>query len=79
MQGMGKSDIEEIGETLHALANPGLKPRELLRAVRERHPKASKKTIVRAAFYSIIASSGRDPEKAETLHNFALSERGGDD
>jgi hypothetical protein len=73
---MGKSDIEEIGETLHALANPKLKPRELLKAVRETHPQASKKTIVRAAFYSIIANSEPDPEKAKTLHNFALSERG---
>jgi hypothetical protein len=76
---MGKSDIEEIGETLHALASPQQKPKDLLRAVRERHPKASKKTIVRAAFYSIIANSGRDPEKAQALHNFAIVERGGED
>ena len=76
---MGKSDIEEIGETLHRLANPKLKPKELLKAVRERHPKASKKTIVRAAFYSIIANSEPDPEKAQALHNFALGERGGED
>jgi hypothetical protein len=74
---MGKSDIEEIGETLNRLANPKLKPKELLKAVRDHHPKASKKTIVRAAFYSIIANSGGDPETAKTLHNFALSERGG--
>jgi hypothetical protein len=76
---MAKSDIEEIGETLQQLANPKLKPKELLKAVRERHPKASKKTIVRAAFYSIITLSERDPEKTKALHNFALTERGGGD
>lgn len=76
---MAKSDIEEIGETLQALANPGLKPKDLLRAVREKHPKASKKTIVRAAFYSIIAYSERDPDKTQALHNFAIVERGGTD
>lgn len=76
---MGKSDIEEIGETLHRLANPKLKPKELLKAVREHHPKASKKTIVRAAFYRIIANSEPDLEKAKTLHDFAISERGGQD
>jgi hypothetical protein len=76
---MAKSDIEEIGETLHALATPGLKPKDLLKAVREKHPKASKKTIVRAAFYSIIANSERDePAKAQALHNFAIAERGSD-
>ena len=76
---MGKSDIEEIGETLHKLANPKQKPKDLLQAVREQHPKASKKTIVRAAFYSIIANSEPDLEKTEALHNFAIVERGGED
>ena len=74
---MAKSDLEEIGNTLNALAQPKMTPKELLKAVRSRHPKASRKTIVRAAFYNIIVTSGQDGEKARNLQNFALAERGG--
>lgn len=75
---MAKTEIEEIGETLTSLAKPAMKPRDLLKAVRRTHPKASRKTIVRAAFYSLIANAGKDPERDRQLQDFALSERGED-
>lgn len=75
---MAPREIEEIGATLHSLASPKMSPKELLKAVRERHPKASKKAIVRAAFYSIIANAGADPEKDQNLQAFAIAERGGE-
>jgi hypothetical protein len=74
---MAKSEIEEIGDALPRLATPDMSVKELLRAVRERFPKASKKTIVRAAFYSVIANTGSeaDVETARRLQDFALKER----
>lgn len=76
---MGEKSIEEISATLHRLAKPKSTPKELLKAVRKHHPDASKKAIVRAAFYSIIANSDVDPEASKNLHDFALAERTSDD
>lgn len=67
--------IEELAATLHGLAGPGIKRKELIGAVREKHPKASKKDIVRAAFYALTSAVDGDVERAQRLHQFALSER----
>ena len=67
--------IEQLATELHALAGPGVKRKELVAAVRERHPKASKKDIVRAAFYALTSAVDGDTERAQRLHDFALSER----
>lgn len=72
---MKDDEIEKISDTLAKLATPRTTPRELLKAVRKRHPGASKKTIVRAAFYSIISNADSDPAKAQRLQGFAIGER----
>jgi hypothetical protein len=68
-------NLEGIAVTLNTLATPGMKPKELLRAVREKHPEASKKDVVRAAFYSVIAQSDGDAERVGRLHDFAMQSR----
>ncbi len=50
-------------------------PKQLLKAARKEHPKASKQDIVRAAFYALIANVDAEPDKASKLQAFALSER----
>lgn len=72
---MKADELEQIGDTLLALASPRMKPKDLLKAVKEIHPRASKKEIVRAAFYAIIARADDEPEKSRTLQAFAIAER----
>jgi len=74
----GKPDREQIQKTLLSLAKPKMSPKDLLRETRKVHPEASKKDIVRAAFASLIAVADEDGEKALTLQEFALKERGAD-
>lgn len=71
--------IEQLAATLQALAGPGIKRKELIAAVRGRHPKASKKDIVRAAFYALTSAVDGDVERAQRLHDFALGERASGD
>lgn len=69
------ASIREIADTLKEIAAPGMKPKAIRSAVRERHPEASKKEIVRAAFYAVTeAPAGPNGATAE-LHDFALTER----
>ena len=75
---MKKSSVEELSATLVQMARPKMSPRELLAQVRERHPKASKKAIARAAFYSIISSASADADTARSLQALALAGRAGD-
>ncbi|MEO6013311.1 MAG: hypothetical protein ABIQ30_06975 [Devosia sp.] len=72
-------DHQSLEASLLALAKPKMSPKELLKAARKAHPDASKKEIVRAAFRSLIASSATDHETAQTLHDFAMTERGADE
>lgn len=67
--------IDESAGTLQRLAEPGIKRKELIAAVREHHPKASKKDIVRAAFYALTMAVEGDVERAKRLHEFALNKR----
>ncbi len=48
-------------------------------AVRKEHPNASKKDVVRAAFYALIAHADSDMERAFRLHEFAMIERKSDE
>ena len=48
-------------------------------AVRETHPDASRKDVVRAAFYALVAVQPRDGGGLNELHSFALAERSPDD
>ena len=70
--------IQELAATLGRLATPDMKPKALLKAVRDQHPEASKKDVVRAAFLSVITLSASDPGKADRLQDFALARRAGD-
>ena len=67
---------KDLQSTLINLASGKLTPKEMLKAARKAHPKASKKEIVRAAFASLIAVADNDGEKALKLQDFALKERG---
>ena len=71
--------IEQLAATLQGLAGPGIKRKDLIAAVRERHPKASKKEIVRAAFYALTSTAEGDIERARRLQDFALTERTAED
>ena len=64
-----------IGQTLLRVASPDMTPKQLMKAARTEHPKATKKEIVQAAFYAVIESAATNPEKARTLHGFAITER----
>lgn len=76
---MSSTDLEVVAESVLRLAEPGMRPRQLVEAVRKEHPKARKKEIVRAAFYALISNAVRDVERVARLHSFALSERLGQD
>ncbi len=71
-------DLGEIAETIRQLATPGMTPKALVEAVRERHPEASKKEIARAAFLSVILSAEFSPEDKQALHDLAMVTRDDD-
>jgi hypothetical protein len=68
-------EIEEIASTIRELAHPGMKPKVLLDAVKDRHPKATRKEIARAAFLSVILSAEHSPEDVQALHDIARDTR----
>ena len=72
---MAKGQMEEIAATLLEWQRD-MSPKQLLKAARKVHPKASKKEIAQAAFYSIIAAPDQEPARAEKLHAFAIKTRG---
>lgn len=67
--------IEKLAATLRSIAAPGMKPKAIRAAVREQHPDASKKEIVRAAFFAVTEASSANQGGTPELHNFALAER----
>ena len=67
--------IETIARTIAELSQPGMKPNELFKAAQERHPKATKKEVRRAAFYALILVAQADPDKVSELHEAALRSR----
>lgn len=64
-----------MAATIKELVVPGMKPKELIEAVKERHPKASKKEIARAAFLTVILSAEFDPDDTQALHDLAMDTR----
>lgn len=73
------SKIETLAATVSSCAVPGSKPKEIIAAVRERHPEASKKDVVRAAFYALTGGDALDGEKSRQLHDLAITERASDE
>jgi hypothetical protein len=72
---MDAAELQAIGETLMRIVTPDMTPKQLIKAARREHPDASKKDIVRAAFFSIIANADQDHEKARNPRAFAIAER----
>lgn len=70
-----EADLTAISKTILELAMSGMSPKDLMRAARSAHPEASRKDVVRAAFYAIIANAGLEPHKLPAVHDFALKER----
>ncbi|GJD47289.1 hypothetical protein AFCDBAGC_5182 [Methylobacterium cerastii] len=73
------TSIEGIAATMRSIVTPGMKPKEIRSAIREKHPEASKKDIVRAAFYALTEAPVAGTEALADLHHFALTERGADE
>ena len=71
-------ETEHIAETIRKLAVPGMNPKALIDAVKEKHPKATKKDIARAAFLTVIMSAEFDPEDTQALHDLASETRDSD-
>lgn len=75
MQEKKLRETEAIATTIRSLAQPGMKPKALIDAVKERHPAATKKEIARAAFLSVILSAEFAPEETQALHDLAVETR----
>ncbi|WP_244028262.1 hypothetical protein [Methylobacterium sp. J-090] len=73
------SSIAELAAVLRQVASPGIKPKELIHAVREKHPDVTKKDIVRAAFFALSDGPASNATQSDELHDFALKERGKED
>ena len=69
----------EIAATIQTVFQPGMKPKDLILAVRKHHSDASRKAIVRATFYALTSGENLNVDTAKNLHAFALGERVGDD
>ncbi|MBY5570368.1 hypothetical protein HFO55_24485 [Rhizobium leguminosarum] len=76
---MKESDLKDLGEAILNETRSDITPKQLIKAVRKAHPEATKKEIVRAAFYALIANADRDPHKAAALQDFAITQRMNDD
>ena len=48
---MKANEMQALADTLMRIATPDMTAKQLVKAVRQQHPTASKKDIARAAFY----------------------------
>jgi|UPI00055CE099 hypothetical protein len=76
---MKEHDLKELGEDILREVRSDVTPKKLMAAVRKAHPEASKKEIIRAAFYALIAHADESPEELVPLHKFALEHRAPDE
>lgn len=76
---MEARELKAIADTLMRVVTPEMTPKQLMKATWKEHPKASKKDIARAAFFSIIANAEEDQGKTKNLQAFAIAERLADD
>ncbi|KQV28082.1 hypothetical protein ASC97_06965 [Rhizobium sp. Root1203] len=56
---MKERELKELGEALVREISTKITPKKLVKAVQKAHPEATKKQIVRAVFYALIA--GKSP------------------
>ena len=71
---MKRDHLQSIGNTLLHIVAPDMTPKKLLKAIRKKHPKATKRDIVRAACYAIITNADAAPKKSKELRHLAISE-----
>jgi hypothetical protein len=71
--------IQSLSTSLLTHARPGLRPKDVISAVRQDYPRVPKDQLVRAAFYAMLSVAESDMEKAALLHDFAMRERMRDD
>ncbi|CAN7453039.1 hypothetical protein LJN214_002897 [Mesorhizobium sp. LjNodule214] len=57
---MEAAELRAISDTLTRIVKPDMTPKQLIKAARRVHPNASKKKVVRAAFFLIISHADRD-------------------
>lgn len=55
------------------------KPKDVLKALRKKHPKVKSRDLALAAFSLMIEVADQDVELATALHEFGLAERGSHD
>ncbi len=72
------SELQDIARTVSTLAVPGMKPKDLVDAVRKQHPDTTKKQISRAAFLAMILAAEGDPSRAQRVQALALAARSND-
>ena len=72
---MSEERIRDLAESLLQTVTPDMTSKQLIKAIKKKHPKVSKKDIVRAAFYVVLSQADTQPELTGQLHAFALSER----
>jgi hypothetical protein len=64
---MEAAELRAISDTLIRIVRPEMTPKQLIKAARRVHPRASKKNIVRAAFFLIISHADEDLGKSRKL------------
>ncbi|AZO82125.1 MULTISPECIES: hypothetical protein [unclassified Bosea (in: a-proteobacteria)] len=67
-----------LNGTILKLAHHYTEPAELLKAVRKKHPEASKKDIIHAALRTMIEAAESKEGVAAHLHRLVMDNRGGD-
>jgi hypothetical protein len=69
------TSFNDLSSALVAYAQPGLQPRDLLKAVRRNYPFASRTEVVRAAYHAVLELADADLDKARALQDFAIRAR----
>ncbi len=73
------ASTKELAIALQLVAKSGMKPKVLIASVREHYLEATKKEVVRAAFYTVTDNEDINPEYLEALNSFAITERAVDE
>lgn len=72
---MTEHDLKVLGEAILNEIARDITPNQIICAVRKAHPEVTKKEVVRAAFYALIAHADSHPEKVSALQHFAITQR----
>lgn len=73
------SELDKVARTIARMARPNMKARDLVDAVRKKHPKVNRKDLSRAAFLAMIQAADCNPENALQLQDLGLRSRGFED